>query len=265
MALEGKLSRFRLAEVYRSLSAENQSGMLVVQERKRQAAIYFKKGHLIFAKMSNRQDRLGDRLIEADCLTEDQLKYVLTIQRKDDQKRRLGRILIDEELVDDTIIQKTVQKQIEEAIYDMLDWDDGLFRFISGKFPSEEGITIQISTENIILEGLRRIGDWEYIRRELPDYSSVFKIAPCPPQTIRDIRLRSNEWNILALIGGLPTLGNVIKMSGLDEDEAGKIIYRLYSAGLIQIIDATDTERLLVLEGKVDHLTGLLDDYLMKL
>lgn len=258
--LDGPLSLFCLTDVFRSLNTDQQTGMLIVYGHKRQGAVYFKKGHLIFAKISNRRHRLGDRLIEKGYLTEEKLKRGLSILHNDDTNRRLGQILIDENFVDQSLIERIIQEQIEDAVYEILTWDNGMYRFVPGEFPSQEDITITISLENLIIEGLRRWGDVEQVK--LPPSSTILKIASCPAGGVRDIRLTSKEWNVFMLTSGMRTIQDIIKLSGLEKEKAETIIYQLYAAGLITVADDKKTEKLQILDEKVSRLTHFLDDYL---
>ncbi|RMH68768.1 MAG: DUF4388 domain-containing protein [Gemmatimonadetes bacterium] len=262
MQLEGPVRRFQLAHVYRELAYERQTGMLIVSDRNRQAGIYFSNGQLVFAKQSSQQDRLGDRLVAKGYITEDQLREAITIQRRSDETRRLGRILIDEQFVGAAIIEQLMQDQIKEVVLEVLDWNSGTYRFMTGMSPPEEDVLLQIAIENLILEGLRRRVQWEDVRTDFVPAETVFGLKPRPNRADITLHLTAEEWNTLTQVNGIRTLDELRKTSTLDADETGRILYILYQTGLIHPVNGTLVEDKLHLSEKVAHLNQLLEAFL---
>jgi type IV pilus assembly protein PilB len=64
------------------------------------------------ASLVVRKRRLGEILTDAGELTQEQLNYALTEQKKDGNKKRLGEVLIDLKFMTERQILKTLEKQL---------------------------------------------------------------------------------------------------------------------------------------------------------
>src|SRR5207245_11260967 len=90
-----------------------------------------------------------------------------------------------------------------EVIYDAVVWQMGAFAFYDGIDLPPNAVTISIDLSNLIMEGARRISEWEECLRLLPDSSVVFRVADDPDT--EKITLSLDEWKILFLINGQRT------------------------------------------------------------
>lgn len=125
------------------------------------------------------------------------------------------------------------ETKVSSAIYLMLGWNSGNFRFLPGMLPAEESILVNLNPDNLILEGLRRIDEIEKIKEYIPSLNEVFQISLEADETnIRN--LSPVEWKVLAYLNGKHTVKKVAEKARLDEIETGKIIYDFCKLGIIE-------------------------------
>ncbi|MGH8005210.1 MAG: DUF4388 domain-containing protein, partial [Limisphaerales bacterium] len=149
-------------------------------------------------------------------------------------------------------MEEAVRRQVEDLIYRLLHWEAGNFKFYENEFPTEEEILIHISTENLILEGVRRLDELEEVKQRLPDFGTVLAGKPIPSQRTRDVALKGDEWNILSLVDGRKDIYQIIERSNTDRLTTLKNLAALYMSGLIEPVkDGSD--------GGDDKLTGLVE------
>ncbi|MCI0330938.1 MAG: DUF4388 domain-containing protein [candidate division Zixibacteria bacterium] len=260
MDLEGSLNRFSVAEVFQLLSFSRKTGTLGLQRQEEVAMVYFQQGNVIYAYTPKQKVPLGELLIEQGILTEKQLAAALAEKSKQ-PNRRIGEVFVNQGHVSRSQLEEAVRRQVEELIYRLLHWETGNFKFYENEFPTEEEVLIQISTENLILEGVRRLDELEEVKERLPDFGTVFVVKPIPPQRIRDIALKGDEWNILALVDGRKDIYQIVERSNLDRLATLKNLAALYMSGLVEPVkDGSDggNEKL---EGLVEKLSVLLETY----
>ena len=118
------------------------------------------------------------------------------------------------------------------AVYQLLKWREGRFAFLKDMVPVQR--TIHADLQNLLLEGLRQIDEFNALRDRLPAAGTVLYLERDSQKT-DEIRMTQPEWKMLSLVNGRRTLGQVIEMSGRAENEAGRIAYGLLVAGLITI------------------------------
>ncbi|MFH1699129.1 MAG: DUF4388 domain-containing protein [Candidatus Zixiibacteriota bacterium] len=260
--LQGNIERFTLPEIFQLVSTSRKTGTLGIQRDDDIVMVYFKKGSVVYGYGPRKTYHVGRMLVENGRLTSEQLDDAISLQAADKTSgRRLGQILIERNYIDRADLEQVVRNQVEELIYSLMEWDRGSFKFYENQFPTEEEITVSLSTENIVLEGMRRLDELTRVKEFLPDFSVVFALAPSEQNQKREVTLEPNEWNILALIDGHRSIEDIIKASSQDSYHILKTLATLKLAGLICPVQ-NPSHRSDRLEGMVDHLSQLIEDYL---
>lgn len=124
----------------------------------------------------------------------------------------------------------------ERAVYRALLWNDGTFR-IDFRKSLQTQETIQVSTQGMIMEGMRRLDELERLKEQLPPLSTHLGIDS---QTILDEhpdRFPAKIENILAEFNGEKTLEEVVEALPYDDLESLEIISKLYFQGFLIEVD----------------------------
>ena len=100
MGLEGTLKVFSLTDIFQMLGLQRKTGVLKVDGEDDTITISFLGGSVVAAESTARRldNRLGNLLIRAGYVTNEQLERVLVVQRETQQ--RMGFLLIREGLID---------------------------------------------------------------------------------------------------------------------------------------------------------------------
>lgn len=239
MALEGNLKDFSLADMFRLLASGRKSGTLHLERADAQGKVCFKKGRVFFASSNWHRESLGRRLVKSGVISEKQLRQALglqKIQKKEKANRRLGQILVDEGYLDSKVLENFIQEQINDTLFDLFRWEDGQLRFEADEMCEDEDIGISVSVENIIMESSRRLELWGRIRQKIPTLETTFIMASAPGDKSMEIHLKPREWMLLCYLHGGRTVNELVEMTGYNDFETAKILYGMYSAGLIEKI-----------------------------
>ncbi len=237
MALEGNLKDFSLADMFRLLASGRKSGTLYLERPDAQGKVCFKKGRVFFASSNWHRESLGRRLVKSGVISEKQLRQALglqKIQKKEKANRRLGQILVDEGYLDSKVLENFIQEQINDTLFDLFRWEDGQLRFEGEEMCEDEDIGISVSVENIIMESSRRLELWGRIRQKIPSLETTFIMASAPGDKSMEIHLKPREWMLLCYLHGGRTVNELVELTGYNDFETAKILYGMYSAGLIE-------------------------------
>lgn len=260
MDLQGSIERFELSDIFQLLSVSKKTGTLGVQRGEDVVMVYFRQGDIIFAHNPNRKLRLGDLLIRKKKLTTSQLERAMRIQRDLKTRKKLGELLVLESFITRKDLEDVVRQQVEDVIYDLLRWETGNFKFYENKFPTQEDVTINISTENLILESVRRLDEMEQIQSKLPPFDTVLGLSLTETRRTKDIALEAEEWNVLTLVNNRRDIRKIIDESRLGKLETMRRLAGLLLAGLVEpvkpIEDGINTENL---EEAIEKLTKILE------
>jgi len=154
--LKGKLSIFDPATVFQMLNLTRLSGELRFKTERNSARIYFEDGNIIFAEIADNPVKIGQRLIDKGLIDEEQLERAL---RKKPKRKRIGKVLVADGAIEQETLQSVVVTQIKEVVYEVIRWRDGWFTFTSGKRPKTKDIFLDVPTDHLMLEGLKRMDE----------------------------------------------------------------------------------------------------------
>ncbi|RLC99209.1 MAG: hypothetical protein DRI77_03285 [Chloroflexi bacterium] len=235
MALKGNLQDFSTTQLLNLINLARKTGTLAVDTRDSKARLCFKEGKLIYATLNGSGDSLAAVLHRAGKLTEEQAHTIQT-QGSAKSDKELGVLLINAGYVSQADIVQSVRAYILNNIFPLFTWADGTFRFESNAMPFENRITIPINLENVIMEGTRRLKEWERLQDELPDLNMALKFADRPNVQLRNINLSVEEWRVVSFINPRNTIHQIAQYNNLSDFQIRKIIYGLLQAGLVEMI-----------------------------
>ncbi len=242
MALRGNLKDFSLPDVFQLVTFSRKTGVLRIErEDGALGSVWFRDGDVFFAQSNWHTEPLGERLVRAQRVTPQALAKALELRGAEGEDgRRLGQILVDEGYITEAVLEDFVQEQIQETIFDLMRWDEGEFDFEAMPEAAEEDIGLSVSIENVIMEGSRRLEEWNRIKKKIPSMDVVFKMATAPGEGTFEISLKPMEWNLLLLVDGSRSVAEMAHDTERTDFEVARIVYGLFSAGLLEF--ATDEE-----------------------
>lgn len=121
-------------------------------------------------------------------------------------------------------------KKGEEAFYDIFLIDEGNFSFSVKDFKREK--TIEKNLDALLLEGIRRADELKGLQSKLPNIDSFLETNPRVSTT--EIKLTSDEWQILNLFRDKRTIRDALKISTFSEFVTLRTIYLLLTLNLLK-------------------------------
>jgi hypothetical protein len=233
-ALRGDIASFRLPDVLTLLSNARKSGTLVVESGSRSASYFFDEGALIFATSNQQSLRLGSILLRKRKITAEQCARIDELMQVDGG--RFGELAVQETVLTEEQLRDFLKIQVSEIVFDAFVWNVGRFSFVHEATLPSYAVTISIDLPNLIMEGARRIEEWEQCLALLPDKSVVFRVVASPRD--EKITLTAEEWKLLFLINGQRTLGELAE-SAEEPLPVYRVIYGLYANKLIEEVRST--------------------------
>jgi hypothetical protein len=233
MALKGNLRDFSTTQLLNLVNLARKTGKLGVTSPSRSATLYFREGRLIHASTDVGEDHLAAMLLKVGKLTREQAETV-NDQSGSTSDRVLGKYLMDTRLVSRDDIVQGVKDYMLGIVFDLFTWGDGDFHFEQNSLPASDRITVPLNLDNIILEGSRRIQEFDRLQDELPDLGTIaLKITDKP---LRDVKLTQDDWRVISHIHPRNTVKQIAQNNNMDEFQIRKIVYGMLQAGLVELI-----------------------------
>jgi hypothetical protein len=154
--LEGNLAVFEPISVFQLISLAQATGELSLDVGDNSARVFFEGGSVTYAEISNRKVKLGEYLVQQELVTQKNLDKILVKNRKG---KKLGRLLVEGEAIDEPSLRSAIEEQIKEVVYEVVRWKKGWFQFSADKKPGEQDVFIDIPLDSLILEGLKRLDE----------------------------------------------------------------------------------------------------------
>jgi len=247
----GSLSQDTLPGVIRSLYLDRKSGILHLEREGIKKRIYFKKGSMIFANSDVNDDRIGEFLIRNDALDRDAFEMAVKVAK--DTGKRFGKTVVEMGHMTAEEMQTQVTGQIEAIIYSLFLWEAGDWNVEPHEDPVDADIVLNLSTGDIILEGIRRMNDLDGIRRGLGDSQAMLRHSDNPLLLSQKISLTPSEGFVLSRVDGVSTVSDIAAISPLGDEETLRCIYGLVSAGVLDVVGSgTQTAEATAAGDKVD-------------
>jgi hypothetical protein len=235
MALKGNLRDFSTTQLLNLICLARKTGTLTV-EGSEKAQMSFRDGKLVYANFGENSNSLAFVLQESGILTEEQGRIIKTKAGGTGDKQ-LGHLLIQAGYVTQGDIIQSVRQHILDTVFKLFTWAEGLFRFDANDIPPADRITVPIDLESVIMEGSRRLKEWERLQDELPDLDVSLRFSDRPSARLRNINLTVEEWRVVSFVSPRNTIRQIAKAINLNEFQIRRIVYGMLQAGLVEIIE----------------------------
>lgn len=236
MLLRGNLKEFNLPNILQLVNMSAKSGALTIRREGEWGRMFFRNGLICYAFSAPQHLPLGERLMRSGAITAALLRQALAEQEKGTEGVRIGAILLGHGALGRVALQEAVREQIQDTVFDFFSWPDGEFEFGVDEQLADEDILVEMHVENVIMEGCRRIDEWEVFVEHIGSMERIPRLAHGQRVAeLGEIVLTAEEWRVIVRIDGRADINTILRNSGLDRFHGAKVMYSLYSRGLISV------------------------------
>jgi len=245
LSLEGNLRVFALTEIFQMLGMQRKSGLLTVEGTRDTITIGFLSGQVVWVESSSNpvENRIGNLLVKAGRLSEEQLARALEIQKK--RHERLGRLLLREEMVRPDDLREALRIQVLRIVFQAFGWTDGRFRFTpQAAVEHDVDQLTPLQTESILLEAARTFDELPLAEQKIPSNELVFRraadafalrlVAPGGEGQEGALTVSKREAEAWKWIDGRRTVGEIRERAFLSDLDVLKGISDLLDRGVIE-------------------------------
>ncbi len=235
MALKGNLRDFTITQLLNLINLARKTGTLIVEGPAEKITVSFREGKLAYAQVGQEDNSLVTILFRANKLTAAQHRVLKerTVRMSD---KELGLLLVNANYINQQDILSSLQTHFIGIVNRLFTWVEGLFRFENDLMPPDDRIMVRISLENIIIEGSRRLREWEQLQDEIPNLDMALKFADRPGTNIRSMNLSVEEWRVVSFINPKNSIRQIAHTTKTSDLEIRRIVYSLLQAGIVELI-----------------------------
>jgi hypothetical protein len=257
MALEGTIRDFGLPDIFQLIGLQRKTGTLTLNNEKdgEVVTVTFENGMVVMADSSAHrlEDRLGNVLVKQGKLTRERLEEALAVQKQTLQ--RLGHILAGTSAITARDLRDALAIQVSQIVFRVFRWRDGHYQFApSDSADYDRENFAPMSTDFILMEGIRMVDEWPIIEKKIPSFAMVFRPVVDPalievassaePDTSASarggaasssgrIRLSPEEERVFRKVDGVRSVQAIIDSTGIAEFDACRILFDFLNRNLI--------------------------------
>jgi hypothetical protein len=237
MALKGNLRDFSTTQLLNLINLARKTGTLSIQTDKESAQMSFREGKLIYAYMGNESGNHLARILQGSGKLSPEQAQVIQSHAAGKSDKEIGHLLVTARRVTQNDIIQSVRQNVLDTVYKLFTWGEGFFRFDANKLPNSGYITIPIDLESVIMEGSRRLKEWEILQDELPDLDVALRFTDRPDARLRNINLTVEEWRVVSFVNPRNSIRQIAKANNLSDFEIRRIVYGMLQAGLVEFVN----------------------------
>jgi hypothetical protein len=247
MALSGTLRDFALPDIFQLIGMQRKTGLLTLESDRETVTVVFEQGMVVHADSTVRRldDLLGSVLVRQGKIRKDVLEEALSKQKVSMQ--RLGFILVSQGYISRDDLKGALSEQVQQIVFRVFRWKSGRYHFDPTAEADYDRENVQpVSTDHILMEGIRRVDEWPIIEKRIPSLDFVFR----PLVPLKQIRVEEGPKDT----GGLEAaLGNLDAAGGGNSSATSEVLMGPTELSIYKLLDGSRSISTLM------EMTGLSD------
>jgi hypothetical protein len=260
--LEGNLEDFTLPDILRLLASTSKSGRLAIQREGAAGRVDLADGQVREASGDADHLAIARRLLGAGLATADDLTEVLRGRDGLPTDLEVARDLAGSGRVEAGTLAEVVREQTVDAVFDLLRWKQGRFRFDGHTPASSDGqvLDLAVPVDEVLAEATARLESWPSVEERTGAGDAVVTISrPAGERT--EVSLTPDGWSLLSYVDGRRTVAELAHLSGQGEFRTRRTLAALLDEGVVTVAEAggpgqverllADHDRIVALEAEL--------------
>lgn len=235
---QGNLTGLPFAQLLSLLWQGEKSGCLKIIKDNKEKTLYIDKGRMAVEQSSFPEREFLQFLVKKDLLDRSSLERCEKSAAQNNFP--LTKTFLELDLFSPTRLWKLIEIFQKRDILPVFDWPEGEYIFDAENLAQGSDILFCIQTPSFILQGVRRMKNYDIIRAHLPAQNCALRIFhPCG---LNEVELEPEEKYVLKLIENKTELETLYEISQLGKKETQKVIFGLSSLGIIGFAEQNETK-----------------------
>ena len=240
LTIRGSLEESSLPELLRSVTRSHETGVLTCKIQGFVKSIYIQEGQIIFASSSNPDDRLGESLLKNGRVP---LKQLLEASRTVRTGKRLGSILCDMNVLSPEDLVDGVRNQVRDIIVSVFKAITGDYQLALREIDTHEMILLNVSTEDIIFDGVKSIDKWHRIHEGLGPLNGRLIPSEEAEKIILNLTLDPDEQHLFSLCQkGQFTVEEICTMSYMSDFDTCRHLWAFMMVGVLDAVEHPESK-----------------------
>lgn len=261
LTIQGALEETTVADLCRSLLHGGDTAILTIETPERHDSIYFIGGRMVFAHSSDPDLGLAEVLLRSGELSLDQYAAATDSVTA---PNRIGSVLVELKYLRVEELMRALENQVREIVESALALRHGAYTIEFAGELSREIPSLQIPTERLLMDGIRRIASWSLVSRGIGSTSRVLRKSESGSVKSYNLDFSEEESYIYDLLAEPQSIASILHRSYLSDFATCRTLWGLLAAGLVEDEQAEETAGrrtaavdAMMIESKVEEYNGV--------
>jgi hypothetical protein len=231
LILRGSFEETSVPDLLKSVLGSGETGVLTFRKGSVTKSVHLHMGRVVYARSSDPDERLGEDLLLRGKIT---VRQYLEASQLIAPGRRLGTILVELGALEPEDLIAAVEHHVREILLDVFTWTTGEYELVMTDPGQEDVIALNMSTEGLILDGIRRTRAWSRIFRGIGGDLDAIPVPTGNTDALLRVELTDEEQEILAHVNGRATVEQLCQTSYLSNLETCRVLWALTVLGVVR-------------------------------
>ena len=258
LSIQGTLAETTVPDLFRSIIRSAETAILSLDAIGRNDIIYFNEGRIIFASSTDPDVGLAETLLRTGELN---LAQYNSVMDRMVATRRIGAVLIELGYLKPEELSRAVDRQASAIVINAMRYRSGSYTIeFTSNFP-DEIITLQLTTDRLVLDGMRCIESWSLIMRGIGKLGRLLEQVPGADTRAYQLELNDEESHVLSLLAEPQSVEKLCARSYLTNFSTCRTLWGLLTVNLVQDAAAADLDVRRTAEASEYELEDIVERY----
>ncbi len=231
LTLHGSIEDTSVPELLKSVLGSGETGVLTFRKGDVTKYVHLHMGRVVYARSSNPDERLGEDLLLRGKIS---VRQYLEASRLIAPGRRLGTILIELGALEPEDLIGAIEHHVKEILLDVFTWSRGEYELVMTEPGKDDVISLNLPTEALILEGMRRTRSWSAISRGIGGDIDGVPMPTGNQEALMKVELSEEEQELVGQVNGRASIEQICQVSYLSNLETCRLLWAMMVLGVLR-------------------------------
>jgi len=228
MLMAGAIGEVTVTDLLSFCNMFRKNGSLLFHLKGGSKELFFSEGEIVFASSTFPHESLPEVLYDLGKINQATLKKIKEVGST---AAPVGKILVEKEIITAKDLWLAIRQQVEAIIYSIFTFKEGDFCMRNKTIEKDKIVRLSLNTQNLIMEGLRRVDERALYLREIPSVEAVPILGNQRGQTLDE-----DEQSLIEIIRDKQcNVKELIRRAGFGEFDGLRILHGLIRKKVVSL------------------------------
>ncbi len=229
--MTGLVGEIGIVDLLSFFNMFRKSGLLQFNLSGGSKGLYFQNGEIVYATSTFPEEEIGEILYSLGKFDREILQGARQFANGEIP---LGKILADQGIITSQDLWAATKNQVETITYNLFAFHDGSYLYSNVKPDEDKVVSLSMTTQNLIMEGLRRVDERAVYIQKVKSLDAMPVATGKVPNDLDSISQR-----MVALVqSGVSDVSELLRRSGSGEFDALRLLSQLVERGVVKMEEA---------------------------